>query len=236
MPSTPGRILIGDTAYAVPFRHIVRELTEDEFKALDRSIAEIGVTHPLTVATTPTHGKCLIDGWNRRKIASLRQKPLTLHDLGDISDLEAENRARDSNIRRALSGPELDRLRAERVDRVAALIAEGKSIRETARVIGVHPSVVHRDIQTFEQSPVASETPQSGRATVSLWSRTLSDITRLVNRVGEIMTSPQAPSFLAASRERGMGDDPLQQIRLLAELVAEFVVSEEKNADKTGQL
>lgn len=148
------RVEIDGESYACPFAGVLRPHTPAERAAMRESILLDGVMNPVIYYISDLHGRAIIDGVNRPVyVAELVAEghdvdPPRLLCLGRQPDATARRMALALNLaRRHLSQEEQQAARGERVRRVAAAVASGAGIRETARAEGVSHVQVLRDIQ-----------------------------------------------------------------------------------------
>ena len=154
-------IQIGTRKFKILFPDLLRPLTDREFADLRESIRREGVLSPVIV----TQDDGVIDGIHRLRAAKaegLRRVPVVVKP-------ESPARARDLALtlntdRRHLTPDELQRVRAERIERVAAKRAEGKSLRAIADEEGVSPEQVRQDVK---QATVKGLTVEPAGGTVT---------------------------------------------------------------------
>jgi DNA-binding Lrp family transcriptional regulator len=141
-------VVINGVRYAAPFADLFRDLTPAERSALADSARRDGIHTPVLVYDSSELGRAVIDGLNRAEVAAGLALELRVVDFGPISDEEARRIAEDVNAaRRHLTPEEQQRVRAERVERVAEKRAEGKSLRTIADEVGVSAEQVRQDVK-----------------------------------------------------------------------------------------
>jgi ParB-like chromosome segregation protein Spo0J len=166
------RITVNGLVYSLPFEHLLRALTAEEFGRLDADIAANGVQQAVVTATTPTWGRILVDGMHRATVAERRGLDIPQNlvvSLGKISDAVARERALALNLnRRHLTVEEQQAARGERIRRVTEAKSNGESIRAIAAKEGVSPGQIQRDLQgnasgVSWDTPVEIPAPQPAR-------------------------------------------------------------------------
>lgn len=163
-------ILADGIEFVILFPDLFKPLTESEFDCLVESIRKFGVQNPVLVESYSNNG--IIDGINRvRAYARLEAEGADLSGL-PVSMIEAvmspekiEELAISLNIdRRHLSKAEVKEARERRVQRVAELRAEGKSLRAIAEEVGVNEKQVRKDLaSTADQSAPETVQGRDGR-------------------------------------------------------------------------
>lgn len=149
------RVAIGGASYLAPYADLFRPLTPDERAALEQSVRDDGVLHPVATCTVPGLGRVLVDGGHRAEACQRLGLDCPRVDLGELAEADARRLALDLNsARRQLSPGELERARRQRVARVAAARAAGLSLRAIAAAEGVSPEQVRRDARAAGASPV----------------------------------------------------------------------------------
>lgn len=110
--------------------------------ALRESIRRFGVVHPVVV---DQHGR-IIDGHHRSRIAGEEgvEVPVAMREVADDDELREFARSLNLDRRHMPAG--------QRREIVAALRAEGHSLRAIAGAVGVHHTQVRKDLAGVDQS------------------------------------------------------------------------------------
>ena len=141
------RVTINGVTYATPFWRLFREHTETEFNELRDSIREIGIQIPVVLFDSPTHGRAIIDGIGRARIAEELGREVPICRCGEMLDSAAEAMAWHLNKRRHLSPEELRELREKELQRIPELRRAGMSLRAIANAIGEDHETVRRTLK-----------------------------------------------------------------------------------------
>lgn len=147
------RIDIDGESYACPFAGLFRPHTAAEQSGIRDSILTHGVLNPVVSYLSPTHGRAVIDGFNRAlyvveltNSGHFIEAPAVI-SLGPLPDQTARQIAISLNLdRRQLTPEEQHLARQGRIKRVAAAVA-AKGIRQTARDEGVSHTQILRDLE-----------------------------------------------------------------------------------------
>ena len=141
-------VVINGVRHAAPFADLFRELTPIERSALAESAKRDGIHTPVLVYDSEDHGRAVIDGLNRAEVAAELGLELRVVNFGPIPDDDAQRIAEDVNAaRRHLTPEEQQRVRSERVERVAEMRSEGKSLRAISDEVGVSAEQVRQDVK-----------------------------------------------------------------------------------------
>lgn len=141
------RVVINHISYALPFANLLPHHPANELAALREHIKTHGVHIPVLVGVTPPHGRIVIDGATRSRIAEELGLEVRIDDYGEVTDELALSLALALNAHRR----HLDR--AERDRAIMQLRESGKSVRAIAALTGISRSTVSdRLLATREES------------------------------------------------------------------------------------
>ena len=147
----PRRVRINGLTYALPFEKSLPEHDADTLAGLREHIRAVGVLRPVIAYVSPTHGRAVLDGATRAVIGEEFDIDVPVLDWGEMSDDQALGLCKDLNRhRRHLTPEQRAKLRSERIGRVVAARAQGKSLRAIAEDEDVSLVQVQRDL---EESP-----------------------------------------------------------------------------------
>jgi hypothetical protein len=152
---------VGKKTYTALFPDLLPPLTPEARAGLKDDIAKHGVLVPVIV----DEHNGIIDGIHRLEIAAELGCQVSVEVRRGMSPEEKRDLALSLNVhRRHLTPEELQRLRQERIARVAEGRRQGKSIRTLAAEEKVSPGQVHRDVAAATVSGETVE-PEGGRVT-----------------------------------------------------------------------
>jgi hypothetical protein len=156
------QIKLGRRTFTVLFPDLLRPLTPVERDGLKASIRALGVRDRIHV----DENDGLIDGANRLEIAveeGLTEVPIEVHR--GLTHQQKRALAEDLNVqRRQLSPEDRQRMRAERIERVAEKRQQGMSQRAIAEEEGISQKQVRRDLEEATESGDSVE-PKGGKVT-----------------------------------------------------------------------
>lgn len=159
------------TVYTSPLSDRFRRHSESESAGMRASIAALGVRVAVRLYhdTTLDIPDCVLDGEGRLGFAAelgLKQVPF-FHE-GKLSTEDAYALAKTLNDERRHDDPaEVQKRRAERIERVVVARTEGKSLRAIAEAEDVSAEQVRRDLITAGVTPVTGGADVSGESPVT---------------------------------------------------------------------
>lgn len=164
-------LTIDGVKYACPFENAVRPLTVSELGRLEENILLLKqITVRVCVYFSPRWGEAIFDGVNRAVLGLKHGLEIPLEHY-DYTDAEAAEQAVHLNLDRRQLTPEellaaIKQVRAERIPRVAAKAALGKSLREIAAEEQVSPEQIRQDLAAAKGQRSSKRKPLPKQADV----------------------------------------------------------------------
>jgi hypothetical protein len=149
--------------YTCPLSDRFRRHTPAELAMMTESVREHGIQNPVRTYhdTTLDVSACVLDGEGRLEAAVATGTEVPILPMGPLTTDEAYALAVVFNDHRRQDTPEaVQQRRRERIERVAAARAGGKSTRQIADAEGVSQSQVVADLKTATEQGCSVETPE----------------------------------------------------------------------------
>ena len=162
LPIQMARVVLNHISYALPFADLLPSQSASDLATLREHIRAHGVHVPILVGITPAHGRIVIDGVTRSRIAADLDLEVKLDDYGEVTDELALSLALALNAHRR----HLDRTERDRV--IVQLRGSGKSVRAIAALTGISKSTVNDRIRATREEPESLKTEEPQRRIVGL--------------------------------------------------------------------
>lgn len=128
--------------YAIPFANLLPSHTDEQRNGLREAIQLAGrIIDPVTTGIT-SHGRTIIDGVTRARIAIELGLPVPTDDQGELTDAEAQQMAEDLNVHRRHLTPHQYNEYLNR--QIARKRFQGQSVRKIAGDLGIPLATTHR--------------------------------------------------------------------------------------------